>query len=251
LNKNPERWGDTVYVEQTSSSKGYNANVDLLYRRVTSIDASRVSGTFYTRVSAPTYLGTYSEACFIKAEVLFNQGDKSGAFDAYKEGIEASIEQMNIQLNSWISEDETLADCPSFTPMTDEDIQNFLDNGIGTAGTLTLGRILTQKRIALMFSVEIWNDMRRYDFNSEYFLGWSIPAQHYNSASAMLKIPEGEALRRWVQCSHEINYNSENLQAIGAEVPGAYELQEAEGAATWQGTNAIWTIPVWWDSDQE
>jgi hypothetical protein len=251
LDKNPERWGDTVYVEQTSRSKGYHANVDLFFRMATGNDASRTSGTFYTRVSAPTYLGTYSEACFIKAEVLFNQGDKSGAFDAYKAGIEASIEQMNIQLNSWVSEDQTLADCPSFTPMTDEDIQNFLDNGIGAAGTLTLGRILTQKRIALMFSLEIWNDMRRYDFNSEYFLGWSIPAQHYNSASAMQGIPEGKSFRRWTQCSHEKNYNADNLQAIGAEVPGAYELQAAEGADTWQGTKAIWTIPVWWDSDQE
>jgi hypothetical protein len=251
LSSDTERWGDTVYVEQTSRSTGYNANVDLFYRYNSSYDGSRVSGTFYTRVSSPTYVGTYAEACFIKAEVYFLQGNTSEAYTAYKEGIQASIDQMNLQLADWIAEDEDLAECPSFTVMTDDDIDEFLENGIGTASDLTLGKILTQKRIALMFSVEIWNDMRRYDFNSEYFLNWSIPAQHENVASALLAIPDGEYFRRWRQCSHETNYNADNLQAIGAEVTGAYELQAAEGATTWQGTNAVWTIPVWWDSTDE
>ena len=69
----PERLGDTVYVECTSSSKGYAANADLFYRRVAGNDASRESGSFYTGFLS--YLcRTYAEACFIKAEVLFNQG---------------------------------------------------------------------------------------------------------------------------------------------------------------------------------
>ncbi|MDD7454906.1 MAG: SusD/RagB family nutrient-binding outer membrane lipoprotein [Bacteroidales bacterium] len=249
--KNAERWGDTVYVEQTSRSKGYNANVDLFFRMSVGNDNSRESGTFYTRVSSPTYVGTYSEACFIKAEVLFRQGNISEAYAAYREGIKASMEQMNIQLKSWIAGDSKLADCPSFTPMTNADMENFLDNGIGTTGTLTLGRILTQKRLSLMFSVEIWNDMRRYDFDKSIFLGWNVPAQHYLSAAAQRAIPDGKQFRRWQQCSHERNYNGDNLQAIGHEVPGALELQAAEGVETWQETQAVWTIPVWWDSDQE
>jgi len=244
-NKNTERWGDTVYVEETSSSKGYADNKDLLYRRVSGVDASAESGTFYTRVSSPTYIGTYAECCFIKAEVLFNKGDKAGAFAAYKAGIQASIELMNDKLEDWVSGDASLKDCPSFVPMDDSAIQNFLENGIGTAGDITLGHIMTQKRLAMMFSIEIWNDMRRYDFDPNIFFGWSIPAYHYQVSAAMKAIPEGKQYRRWRQCSHEYNYNSANLQAIGAEVPGA------NMNVNWNLADDAWTIPVWWDSTQE
>ena len=245
--KNELRLGDTVYVECTSESKGYAAKKDLLYRRGgVSYDESAESGTFYTRVSSPTYVGTYAEACFIKAEVLFKKGDKGGAYNAYKEGIKASIELMNTKLNAWVSEDATLASCPSFTPMADADINNFLNNGIGTQAELTLGHIMTQKRIAMLFSVETWNDMRRYDFDSDIFFGWGIPAYHYVSADAMKAIPEGKQYRRWRQCSHEYNYNAKNLIAIGAEVPGANLAEK-----NWNTADDAWTIPVWWDSDQK
>ena len=250
----PERLGDTVYVEATSSSKGYAANRDIMYRRSNVLTGAAgedvltaaESGTYYTRVSSPTYLGTYAEACFIKAEVLFKQGNKNGAFDAYKEGIKSSIEQMNIKLNLWCNEDAGLKACPSFTPMEQADIDNFLTNGIGSASDLTLGHILTQKRIALNFSVEIWNDMRRYDFDPELFFGWGIPALHDVNASALKGIPAGKGFRRWRQCSHEFNYNAANLQEIGHQVPGANM-----SLPQWNQADDAWTINVWWDSDQE
>lgn len=241
-----ERMGDTVYVECTSESKGYAAKPDLFYRRLAGNDNSRESGSFYTRVSSPTYLGTYSEACFIKAEVLFNKGDKAGAFTAYKEGIKASMEQMNVSLESWCAGDPGLKECPSFTPMTSSEINNYIANGIGTSADLTLGKILTQKRIALHFSVEIWNDMRRYDFDTDLFLNWGVPALHDINAAALKGIPKGEQYRRWRQCSHEINYNAANLQAIGEKVPGA-----DMSLAQWNSADDVWTIPVWWDSKQE
>ena len=250
----PERLGDTVYVEATSSSKGYAANRDIMYRRLNVLTGAAgedvltaaESGTYYTRVSSPTYLGTYAEACFIKAEVLFKQGDKNGAFAAYKEGIKSSIEQMNIKLNLWCNEDAGLKACPSFTPMEQADIDNFLANGIGSASDLTLGHILTQKRIALNFSVEIWNDMRRYDFDPELFFGWGIPALHDVNAAALKGIPAGKGFRRWRQCSHEFNYNAANLQEIGHQVPGANM-----SLPQWNQADDAWTINVWWDSDQE
>ena len=250
----PERLGDTVYVEATSSSKGYAANRDIMYRRLNVLTGAAgedvltaaESGTYYTRVSSPTYLGTYAEACFIKAEVLFKQGDKNGAFAAYKEGIKSSMEQMNIKLNLWCNEDAGLKACPSFTPMEQADIDNFLANGIGSASDLTLGHILTQKRIALNFSVEIWNDMRRYDFDPELFFGWGIPALHDVNASALKGIPAGKGFRRWRQCSHEFNYNAANLREIGYQVPGADMTLDQ-----WNQADDAWTINVWWDSDQE
>lgn len=246
------RWGDTVYVECTSDCKGYFGNPSILYCRAGGGKfQSAESGTFYTRVSSPTYVGTYAECCFIRAEVLLKKGDRAGAYNAYKAGVKASCELMNDKLNVWIGEDASLAGCPSFTPMTQAAINNFVENGIGSEGQLTLGHILTQKRIALMFSYEIWNDMRRYDFDPNIFYGWSIPAYHYQVANATKAIPEGKQYRRWRQCSHEYNYNSKNLQAIGERVPGA-RMADGEGnALLWNRQDDAWTIPVWWDSDQQ
>ena len=248
---NTERWGDTVYIECTSESKGYAAKKDLLYRRGgANVEESKESGSFYSRVSSPTYVGTYAECCFIRAEVLFNQGNKAAAFEAYKKGIQASIDLMNEKLKVWVAEDPTLNDCPSFTPMNQEEITNFMNNGIGTSGDLTLGKILTQKRIALLYSVEIWNDMRRYDFNPQLFFGWGIPAYHDFVAAAMKSIPTGKQLRRWRQCSHEYNYNAANLQEIGNQVPGAVMTKDGK-ENRWNEDVEVWTIPVWWDSNQE
>ncbi len=254
------RLGDTIYVECTSDCKGYFGNPSIIYYRSGYKNGAIInpnsaeSGTFYTRVSSPTYIGTYAECCFIKAEVLFNQGKKADAYEAYKNGIKASIELMNEKLKVWVDEDkynEVLTNCPSFTPIPQEEIENFLNTGIGTQGDLTLGHILTQKRLALMFSYEIWNDMRRYDFNPNLFFGWSIPAYHNKVAAAMRAIPDGKQYRRWRQCSHEYNYNSKNLQAIGEKVPGARMVDGEGNAVNWNRQDDAWTIPVWWDSNQE
>lgn len=245
--KLPDRLGDTIYVEQTSTGKGYAKQPDIMYRRGgADYDRSTESGTFYTRVSSPTYLGTYMEVCFIRAEVLFRKGDKAGAYEAYKKGIQASMELMNEKLEKWIQEDNKLQYCPSFVPMTKEQMDNFLANGIGTAGDITLGKIMTQKRIALMFTMEVWNDMRRYDYDPQIFLGWSKPAFYSMSTAAMKAVPEGKTPRRWQQCSHEINFNISNLIEIGKQVPGAKTTSKS-----WNQEDDVWTIPVWWDSDQE
>jgi hypothetical protein len=244
------RLGDTVYVDMIAGSK-FLGCTDLYYRRNAAVDESKVSGMFYNRPSSPGYVAMYHEACFIKAEVLFKKGDRSGAFDAYKAGIKASIDAMNSKLSDWVKEDGTLAQCPSFTPMTQTAIDNYLNNGIGTAGTLTLGMIMTQKQIAMFYSQQCWNDMRRYDYNPEIFLNWEIPYEYSSNATALKEIPLGQAWRRWCQCSHEKDYNTKNLQAIGAEVPGA-QMTDASGKATnWFAADAVWSIPVWWDSTQE
>lgn len=236
------RKGDTLYVENWAGSKGYAKDPDFFSRRLKGNDDSRLSGTFYNRPDVPSLLGTYMEVNFIKAEVMFNDGDKSGAFNAYKEGVKASLEMMNEQLKAWEAAEPTTIGCPSFDPWTTDEIDNFINNGIGTQADLTLGRILTQKRVAMMFSIESWTDMRRYDYNKDYFFGWDIPYRHTQVASALTAIPVGKTWRRWRQCSHEVNYNAENLQAIGEKVPGANM-----SATLWQTEPDIWTIPVWWD----
>ena len=140
--------------------------------------------------------------------------------------------------------------------MEQADIDNYLNNAIGTAGNLTLAKIMTQKRLALQCSVEIFNDMRRMDYEKGCVLNWEVPAEY--TANTKLQqdyIPAGKGLRRWRQCSHEYNYNVDNLQAIGSQVPGAEAfldyVEEGTEKPCWNRHKQTWSIPVWWDSTQE
>ncbi|MCH5222033.1 MAG: SusD/RagB family nutrient-binding outer membrane lipoprotein [Muribaculaceae bacterium] len=240
--------GDTVFIDQRSRSVGFQAQPNMFRYVVAGNDNSTLSGTFYTRATSPHFIGSYSEACFIRAEVLFNQGNKSEAFTAYKNGIKANIDAMNEQLNVWVNQDSRYATCPSFTPMEQADIDNFLNNGIGTAADITLGKIMTQKRIAMSFSPEKWNDMRRYDYDPEIFLNWKVPGEYYLNGSAQLNIPMGKYPRRAQVSSHEFNYNTAQLNAIGEKVPGATMTNGSYDG--WWNAADMWTIPVWWDSNQ-
>ena len=246
-----ERLGDTIYVQGRCGSKGYNSNKDMLFRMYATNDASALSGVFHIRASSPTAMASYAEACFIKAEVLFRQGDKPGAYTAYKEGVKANIEFVNDQLNTWITEDATLASCPSFTPMKQADIDNFLNNGLGAAADITLGKIMTQKQTAMLFTLEQWNDMRRLDYNTEYFLNWNKPYEYRNTPTYWTYVPQDKYPRRWKQASYETDFNFENLKAIGSEVPGALDLPVGVGEGAWYNSDQIWTLPIWWDSNQE
>lgn len=220
---NNARWGDTVYVSIKSSSKGYDNDASDIYKWKDGVVAA--SGTFYSRPDAPTHLLGYPEMCFIKAEVLFNKGDKAGAFEAYKSGIKGHIDLMNMKLSTYGNIN------PSKSPMTDVKIDNFLSNGIGTADNITLAKIMIQKSIALSFSQQNWNDMRRYDFSNLVYPGWKVPYEYTVTAAAQTKIPQGKQFRRVRQVSHEINYNAENLRASH---PNALN-------------DDIWSFPVWWD----
>jgi hypothetical protein len=244
------RKGDTLYVEQLSNSVGYDAGIDIIARRQAGNDNSMLSGTFGTRVDSPMYLGIYPEACFIAAEVYMKQGNTAQAFASYKEGVKASMELMNEKLPEWTATYPYLATCPSFAVITNAEINNYINTALGTAANISMGKILTQKRIAMMFMPEVWNDMRRYDFDKNLFFGWDVPAYHALSASGMDKIPAGKYWRRVQQCSHEVNYNATNLQAVAERIQ-----YYAEGinmtAASWNAAVDVWTIPVWWDTDKD
>lgn len=240
---------DTVFVQQRSGGTGYyGGQTYLVYLnnvKGTNGNISAFSGTFHTRATSPTFLGTYHEVCFIKAEVLFNLGRKSEAYDAYKEGVKAHMQAMNIQLKEWSANEKLVSDCPSFVPMTDAEINNYINTALGTAGDLTLGKIMTQKHIALMYSVESWSDMRRYDYDENIFIGYRIPSDRYTNSTAKMQFPaETDRPRRWQVSSHEINYNSTALKEIGKYLPGG---RATSGEETWWADAVMWSIPVWWD----
>lgn len=236
--------GDTVYVHVQCGSTGYSAMPDLLKYYDKAESRSAISGSFMYRAVAPGMVGTYHEVCFIRAEVLFNKGDRNGAFQAYKNGIRAHIDLMNSKLREYVASYPNLASCPSFTPMTDADIDNYINNAIGTAGDLTIGKIMTQKHMAMSCSLEQWNDMRRYDYKKDVFMNWEIPAEYYKNSTAQLNIPLGKDFRRFKMPTYEENYNAAQLEAIGSQVPGA-KLGYPGG---WYADPEIFTLPVWWDT---
>lgn len=242
----PTREGDTIYVWMISGGTGYYGGTDLLYRLNKGYETSCMSGTTYDRPTSPAVMASYTEACFIKAEVLFRKGDKSGAFAAYKEGVKANIDFVNELVDNWANEYPSMAGCPTFQHMDQADIDNFLNNALGSAADLTMGKIMTQKKIAMPFSNENWNDMRRFDYDTSVFMNWDKPYYYKNNPGSFTYCPEGSYPRRWKQASYELTYNTKNLKAIGAKVPGAEALGE-----NWYNNELICTLPVWWDSDQQ
>lgn len=248
--QNTERLGDTIYVQGQSGSTGYGGGKDMLMRRSAGQDGSALSGVFWTRPTSPTVVGSYAECCFIKAEVLFRQGNKAEAFNAYKAGIKAHIDYVNDICKMWVAGDASLTNIPSFTPMKQADIDNYMNNAIGTASDLTLAKIMTQKQFAVFFTTEMWLDMRRFDYDPSVFMGWHKPYMYENTASYWTYCPQGKYPRRWNQASYEKDYNSANLEAIGALVPGALDLPVG-ASGKWYLSDQICTLPVWWDSTQE
>lgn len=240
------RAGDTIYIQTRCGGKGYYGGPDLLFYTLNGESRSTLSGAFMVRPTAPGMISTYHEACFIKAEVLFNRGSKAEAFNAYKAGVKAHMEQMNVKLSAWSAEDRIAAECPAFKVISAQEINDYIENALGTAGDLTLGKIMTQKRLAMPCSMEQYNDMRRYDYDSNIFFNWEIPAEYYANAEAQLYIPLGKTLRRWQPAKSEYQYNAESLGAVAEKVEGLKEFGN-----TWYNEYTLWTIPIWWDSTQE
>ncbi|MDR3119314.1 MAG: SusD/RagB family nutrient-binding outer membrane lipoprotein [Mediterranea sp.] len=230
-NETTKLWTVTENTDSTVISlhtKGIHSST---FRDVAEDGTILNTGTFYARSDAPTHFLCYHEMCFIKAEALFRKGDTNGAYAAYKDGIKAHIDLMNENL---VDADANIAK----TKIADADRDAFLSSAaIGTASNLTLGKIMTQKFIALSFSNQNWNDMRRLDYGMAggvapgAYPGWAEPYEHSTAFVDLKWIPAGKQYRRLGYVSHEYNYNNANLAASNK-----HALEDD-----------IFSYPVWWD----
>ncbi len=225
-------------------------------------DRIACTGTFYTRADAPAHYMCYPELCFIKAEVLFRQGDKGGALTAYKNGIRAHMELMNMHLaersdatstitvdNKGEATQRTVVNV-SKTPMSTADIDAYLASKAvaQSAGDLKMSDIMLQKYIACSYSLTNWNDMRRFNYSAGNIADFGVVYPNFdrpyefnhgnNSEKAKTHFPsndpkdeDGYWFRRFMQCSHEHNFNAVQLKASN---PRAAD-------------DDIWSMPVWWD----
>lgn len=246
--------GDTAYVNYCAGSQSTNNGAwgmgikDVFYHSNDeyAAKAGAVSGTgsFQIYPVSDFDIINYAELCFIKAEVLFRNGDKNGAHTAYKAGIQASFDRMQSKLTQWGGDGYGN---PSMTPMDPAAIASYMasDAVCQNAGQLTMSDIMLQKYIAMGWSIENWVDMRRFNFsagNVENF-GVVYPGYGRTKLFAGGAYFRGTAptdveywVRRWrLPNALELNYNAINAVAMNAN---ALE-------------NYIWGIPVWWDCNSD
>jgi hypothetical protein len=242
-----ERKGDSIYTPIYSESladvksKAGDPKDDRYIANRYNGSTPRIisTGTFYTRADAPGHFLCYPEMCFIKAEALFRKGDKAGALATYKNGIRAHMELMNEKLKEYDQNIFGKQVIPA------EAIDKFLQSEAvaQTAGELTMAKIMQQKFIACSFSLQNWNDMRRFNYSAGNIADFGVVyidfdrPYEFNSASQThfpTNDPKNERywIRRFQQCSHELNYNSENHKVSNPE-------------ATLPTVNSL---PVWWDT---
>ena len=211
------------------------------------------TGAFYTRPSSTSYILTYPEMCFIKAEILFNKGDKNGAYTAYINGIKAHFELMNQKLTEW----QGAGYCTTakgfdvsfaYAPMTQSSIDAYMRSEAvkQSSAALTLSDIMMQKYIAMGPDLQKYDDVRKYNYwRDGVYTEMKVPA--YRTATGFNSDPSKQTyyMRRWQQSSHETNYNATNVEAIYEQYRNYVTFSTDVIALAPQ----VWSIPVWWDME--
>lgn len=248
--------GDTAYVNMRTNSTSTKVastdqgekDVNWYYGTAAAYNAGAVGGTgsYQVRPMSDQEIVTYHEMCFIKAEVLYRQGDKAGALAAYKQGIQAHMDMMQEDLKTW----EALGyNNPDMWAMDEAQIASYMasDAVCQNSGDLTMKDIMLQKFVAMGCSIENWNDMRRFNFSAGNIENFGVVYEGYQRGPLFT----GQAqitgtnptdpkywIRRWrLPSTLELNYNQAQALAINAH---ALDTD-------------IWCYPVWWDcaSDDE
>ena len=239
--------GDTIYVNIRSASGltgvAGQAEEDVnWYASAAAYTAGVICGTgsFQIRSVSDYEVLTYHELCFIKAEVLFRQGDKSGALTAYKAGIKAHMDMMQAKLTEWKAAG---FNNPDMMPMDAAAMTSYLSSAavVQTANDLKMSDIMLQKYVAMGCSLENWNDMRRFNFSAGNIKDFGVVYPGYQRGPLFAGQAEltGSSpteptywMRRWRLPSNlELAYNATNARASNKH---AYDTD-------------IWCYPVWWD----
>ncbi|MBQ3174707.1 MAG: SusD/RagB family nutrient-binding outer membrane lipoprotein [Bacteroidales bacterium] len=231
----------------------YYSNSDAVTRGMGYVQGT---STFYARPDSDTDIMTYTEMCFLKAEVLFRKGDKGGAYDAYIKGIKAHFDRMNDKLRYW----EGLGCCTTemgfdvsmtYAPMPQSEIDAYMRSEAvaQSAAELTMSDIMMQKLIAMGYDYQNWNDMRRFNYYAGNIADYGViytemqePVYRTCTNSEFDSNDQSDRfyVRRWQQCYYETDFNTTETLNFVLENYGQYGV---EGLYD----NKIFSIPVWWD----
>ena len=261
---NPVYVEDIKYVQLASDalkeSYGLAQNDMNCYYSLSEATASlgyvQGTGTFYTRPDSDSDIITYSEMCFIRAEVLFRKGDKAGAHAAYIDGIRSHFNRMNRKLEAW----EAQGCCTSamgydvsfaYAPIPQAEIDAYMASAAvkQSAATLTMSDIMMQKLIAMGYNYQNWNDMRRFNYYAGNIQDFGVIYTEMNCPvyrtqdRAIFSSDENNDMfyvRRMAQCYTETDYNSSETNRTVVELYGKWGIESALDYK-------IYSIPVWWD----
>lgn len=215
---------DAFYETQGLSTTDMNCYYTAVSADSRALGFVQGTGTFYTRPDSDSDILTYTEMLFIKAEVLFRQGDAQGAYNAYIDAIRSHFSRMNEKLQTWTDlgcgttargYDVSFA----YSPMSQAEIDAYMASAAvkQDASSLTLSDIMMQKLIAMCFNYQSWNDMRRYNYFAGNIGGYgviytemAVPAYRTGDYSTFSTDPQSDQyyLRRLMQASFETDYNS-------------------------------------------
>ncbi|WP_240905200.1 SusD/RagB family nutrient-binding outer membrane lipoprotein [Flagellimonas oceani] len=143
-----------------------------------------IEDQYYTSITSPILIGTYSEQKFIEAEAAF-EIDKSRSYQAYLDGIIAHMQMLEVPQDEI---DTYLAD-PSVS--------------MGE-GAFTLADIFKEKWVALFLHPESWNDARRFDYQYE---DMDLPANLNPNLN-------GQFIRRLPYPDNEVSRNGQNVPEV-------------------------------------
>jgi len=184
------------------------------------------TATTYTGLTYPTAAGTsqkyiyndnsrgvlmtYSELQFFKAEALYKKGDLPGAYAAYINGINGSLDFCSNppQGTNLTGTQNVISAAAKTAYITGPCVRQ-------TAATLQLSDILQQKFISTFVwgSLEAWVDERRYNYDPLLFQGFQKPSPLY---------PDNAGKQVYLmrpRYNSEYIWNVPALQAIGALQP--------------------------------
>lgn len=246
--------GDTVYVSLrnnsmlTGNSSRGDKDMYWYFQSSAAMTANAVgsTGSFQVRPNSDFEIMTYAECCFIKAEVEFRQNNKTEALSAYKKGIQANIDMMQDKLTEWKSAGY---ENPDMWPMDEGKITAYMasDAVCQNASELTMQDIMLQKYVALGFSIENWNDMRRFNYSAGNIGDFGVVYPNFDrsvmfTGTDKLKGTSKTDPQYWprryrLPATLELSYNETNALIANSHA---------------EDTD-IWSYPVWWDcaSDSE
>lgn len=146
-------------------------------------------GTFYASRESKAYIMPYHEVELIKAEVLFNSGDKAGAYTAYINAVRANMQELCVP---------------------EAKITQYLQSAAipQSAGALSLSNIMREKYISCLYTVEPWFDMRKYNYSTNVFPGFNRP----NAKYIWDKFPADAYPQRIPMATYETDYNATKLR---------------------------------------
>lgn len=144
-------------------------------------------GKWYSSPASPIQLITYAECEFTKAEAYFRMNNKKDAYDAYLNGIKASMQKLGVRQS---------------------DMDAYITNPAVAVGAdnITLQLIMKEKYAACFLMNVTWDDMRRMDYQYKDF-----------------QLPFGAALSTFIR---RVNYPDDEISRNGKNVPQGIKLSD-------------------------